>query len=148
MHCLVKGCESGDANAVDCTIKFKNLLKFLGNGYHRCDFNVNNLLELANYVEDDLNNLTKFYFRHTIFGLIENVRLGYSLSLIDSSESITDIAFKCGYNDSDVYSKAMKRRLGHSPMYFRKLFKEINDKENLLRKLIDELWNTHIRKLF
>ncbi|MGA2298920.1 MAG: AraC family transcriptional regulator [FCB group bacterium] len=147
-YCLVKSCESGSTNGSECTIKFKRALIILRNGYHSYDFNVNILLELTNYIESDLNNLIKFYFGHTIIGLIENVRLEKSLPLLDSNESIMDIALKCGYNDADVFSKAMKRRLSHSPMYYRKLFKQTNDKENLLKKLIDELWNNNMRKLF
>ncbi|MFS1519470.1 helix-turn-helix transcriptional regulator [Bacillus sp. SCS-151] len=82
---------------------------------------------------DDLANnanMSKYHF-HRIFSKyssetvkqfvtrIKIERSGIFLA-VRTDLSITDIAFRYGYNDLSTYNKAFKRHLGMSPLEFRK----------------------------
>ena len=40
--------------------------------------------------------------------------------LLETNESINEIALKCGFNDSDYFGNAFKRTKGISPLKYRK----------------------------
>lgn len=51
---------------------------------------------------------------------LSNTRINHSEKLLlETDMSITDIAFKCGYNNSNYYGDAFKKKNGVSPTYFR-----------------------------
>ena len=47
--------------------------------------------------------------------------------LVFSKKSITDIAFECGFDDSNYFSRAVKKHLGMSPSEIRKKHAENDD---------------------
>lgn len=52
---------------------------------------------------------------------LSNIRINHSEKLLlETDISITDIAFKCGYNNSNYYGDAFKKKNGVSPTYFRR----------------------------
>jgi transcriptional regulator GlxA family with amidase domain len=53
---------------------------------------------------------------------LSELRLSKACSMLQSSElSISEIAMKCGYNDSNYFSRLFRKRLGLTPRKFRSL---------------------------
>jgi AraC family transcriptional regulator len=78
----------------------------------------------------DIANFSKFHFNRIFYGVvgetpfqfITRVRIERAASLLLSpaNESITDIAFKCGFTDISVFSRNFKNFFGVSASQYRK----------------------------
>lgn len=99
--------------------------------------------ELANAA-----NFSKYHFNrifHSIVGetpveFTLRLRLEKAASLIISSkkESISDIAFKCGFSDISVFSRRFKNRFNVSPSYFKR---SRNSNISQLKSNIEQIQN-------
>ena len=59
---------------------------------------------------------------------LNNVRINQSEKLLlETSKSITEIAFECGYENSNYYGDAFKHRNGISPSTFRRIKGNVKD---------------------
>ena len=81
-------------------------------------------------------HLSRSFKRETGFGFKEYItllRLKNAEELLKTRKnmSISEIAFLCGFNDSNYFSDKFKRTYGISPLNFRKNFKNtaLNDKK-------------------
>jgi YesN/AraC family two-component response regulator len=80
------------------------------------------------YVADKFNlsrsYLSKKFKTATGFGFKEyiiNVRIQNACNLLlETNKSITDIAFECGFNDSNYFGDAFRKAKGISPHKYRK----------------------------
>lgn len=71
------------------------------------------------------SHLSRIFLKHTGFGFLEYLKIlriehGKSL-LADTNMSVKQIAFECGFNDSNYFSSVFKRETGISPLQYRKL---------------------------
>ena len=84
--------------------------------------NTINLLNWGDYLDPELIDAFK---QATGFGLREylvNLRIQRACELLLSTTlSITDIADKCGFNDSNYFGDAFRKAIGVSPRDYRKL---------------------------
>ncbi|MCH5257708.1 MAG: helix-turn-helix transcriptional regulator [Lachnospiraceae bacterium] len=94
--------------------------KYIRNNYMKELF----LETVASYVNISPTYFSKKFKSSTGFGYKEyliNVRIqAASDMLIETNESISEIALKCGFNDSDYFGNAFKRAKGISPLKYRK----------------------------
>ena len=93
--------------------------------YIRTNYMEDLSLELvAAHVNISPTYFSKKFKASTGFGYKEyliNVRIQEASSmLLETSESINEIALKCGFNDSDYFGNAFKRTKGISPLKYRK----------------------------
>ncbi|MGN0327675.1 MAG: helix-turn-helix domain-containing protein [Lachnospira sp.] len=69
------------------------------------------------YLSKKFKSSTGFGFKEYII----NVRIQHACTLLlETSKSITDIAFECGFNDSNYFGDAFRRIKGISPNKYRK----------------------------
>lgn len=68
------------------------------------------------------------YTGETPFSYIRRERIAWSLKLLEEDCSITDIAFKIGFESSSSFNKAFKKELKLSPSQYRNLGKVEKDK--------------------
>lgn len=83
------------------------------------------LSDVAKHLSVSAEHLSRCFKRETGFGFNEYVtllRLKKAEELIkkDEDKSILDIAFLCGFNDSNYFSDKFKKTYGISPLKFRK----------------------------
>ncbi len=87
------------------------------------------LEEVASHVNISPTYFSKKFKSSTGFGYKEyliNVRIQEASNmLLETNESINEIAFKCGFNDGDYFGNAFKRAKGISPLKYRKSNKYI-----------------------
>ena len=69
------------------------------------------------YLSKKFKSVTGFGFKEYII----NVRIQHACELLlNTNKSITDIAFECGFNDSNYFGDAFRRTKGISPNKYRK----------------------------
>ena len=77
--------------------------------------------KLTHMSRSSLNRFFNEYYNMSPLSYLMNVRLAQAESLLFSSDlSITNIAFDCGFRDSNYFSKLFKKMNGLSPHQYRK----------------------------
>lgn len=71
-------------------------------------------------------SFSRFIKQRTGYSFIESlneIRLGHvSRMLIDTTESVAEIAFKCGFNNMSNFNRIFKTKKGHTPKEFRESY--------------------------
>ncbi len=84
------------------------------------------LEEVAKIANMSIVSFSRFIKKHTGFSFIESlneIRLGHvSRMLIDTTQSIAEIAFKCGFNNIANFNRTFKNRKGMTPREFREKY--------------------------
>lgn len=76
--------------------------------------------DLANMSESAFCRFFKLHTGRRLSDYIIDIRLGYATRiLIDTTETIAEISFKCGYNNMSNFNRIFKRKKGCSPAEFR-----------------------------
>lgn len=79
------------------------------------------LAELANMSSTSLRRAFQHSFSCSPMGYLQKLRIQKAMLLLASPDlSITEIAYKVGYNDSSYFARVFKRETGESPKVFRK----------------------------
>ena len=74
------------------------------------------LASLANMTTTSLCRFFKQSTRKSISEFVNEVRIGFSCKLlIDQKLSISDVCFRCGYNNLSYYNRQFKKIIGVSP---------------------------------
>ena len=61
-------------------------------------------------------------FHKTLTEYIIDMRVEYALNLLsDTDDSVTDIAFKCGFSNMSYFTRTFKHKTGYTPSQFKKL---------------------------
>ena len=81
------------------------------------------LKQLADIAGMSSSAFSRFFKLHTGRNLSEyiiDIRLGYAARLlVDTSRSISEISFECGFNNLSNFNRIFKRKKGCSPSEFR-----------------------------
>ncbi|MBN2635861.1 MAG: AraC family transcriptional regulator [Prolixibacteraceae bacterium] len=98
---------------------------------------VSKLAEIGNYSQFHFHRIMKAYLGEPVGAYIMRIRLETAITLlIYSSEEISVVALKVGYENPSLFNKAFKKRFGISPAEYRKN-REITLIENQLVKFND-----------
>ncbi len=74
------------------------------------------LASIANMTSSSLCRFFKQSTRKSISEFINEVRIGYACKLlIDEKSSISDVCFRCGYNNISYFNRQFKKSIGLSP---------------------------------
>ena len=77
-------------------------------------------------VYDKLDEMNRITDRFQALMQFLDIRMGYATRmLIDTTETIAEISFKCGYNDMSNFNRIFKRKKGCSPTEFRNSYHKI-----------------------
>ncbi len=86
------------------------------------------LSELARLINMTPVSLARFFQRMTgqsVFSYVKNVRLGNAARLlVDTSRSISEIAYSCGFNNLSNFNRQFKAIKGITPKDFRRIYKK------------------------
>ncbi len=110
---------------VEIQTKIEPILEYIRTHYNE-DISNASLGKMANYHPHYINSLAKKYMGTTLHSYLNEIRLGEALKLIiNTSESIENIAFRVGYKNPTHFCTSFKKKNGLSPAAYRKSSKII-----------------------
>lgn len=103
-------------------LKVKNYI----NENYMYDIKLKNLATIANMSECSFSRFFKIHTGRTLSDYIIDIRLGFATrKLIDTTESVSEISFQCGYNNISNFNRIFKRKRGCSPSEYRANYHKI-----------------------
>lgn len=103
-------------------LKVKNYI----NEYYMYDLKLKDLANIANMSETAFSRFFKNHTGRTLSDYIINIRLGYATRmLIQTTDSVSEISFNCGYNNISNFNRLFKRKKGCSPSEYRANYHKI-----------------------
>lgn len=136
---LNKCLKTVQINNIHDTI-LSEFLNFLEINFKNYECNINFILEKLNISYDCLNYKTLKFFGMTPKRLLENLRLDYSLFLLQNSTSVIQTSINCGYNSIRSFQKSFKRRFDICPVVVKEYLQDPQQETQLILILIDKLW--------
>lgn len=96
--------------------KVKNFI----NEHYKDEIRLNTLADLAGMSASAFSRFFKLHTGRNLSEYIIDLRLGYaSRMLVDSTDSIAEIGYGCGFNNLSNFNRIFKKRKGCSPSEFR-----------------------------
>ena len=105
--------------------RIQKVINFLNNNYQK----EIRLVDVANHVNMSEVSFSRFMKRRTGKNYIEylnDLRLGIaSRYLVDSSKTISEISYDCGFNNLSKFNRIFKKRKGYTPKEFRENYSKL-----------------------
>ncbi|SFG33677.1 AraC family transcriptional regulator [Prevotella sp. KH2C16] len=103
-------------------LKIKN---YISQNYMN-DLKLKTMADMAYMSESAFSRFFKLHTGRTLSDYIIDIRIGNAARLlIDTTQSISEISFKCGYNNISNFNRIFKRKKGCSPSDFRENYKKV-----------------------
>ncbi|GEO10587.1 AraC family transcriptional regulator [Segetibacter aerophilus] len=118
--------SDGSFNAVE-TISYNSrriekIMNYLNNNFDK-DVSLTDAAKIAGMTEVALSRFFKARTGKTFVDTINEVRLGNaSRMLIDTTHSITEVAYKCGFNNMSNFNRIFKKKKDCTPKEFRQSY--------------------------
>lgn len=88
------------------------------------DIRLSDLADMAGMTPTSFSRFFKLRTGRHVSEYITDVRLGHATrALVDSTTSIAEISYSCGFNNISYFNRIFKKRKGCSPKEFRELYK-------------------------
>jgi len=103
----------------DDSRRILSVKKYISDNY-MYELRLKTLADLANMSESAFCRFFKLHTGRRLSDYIIDIRLGHATRmLIDTTDTIAEISFKCGYNNMSNFNRIFKRKKGCSPTEFR-----------------------------
>ncbi len=104
--------EQGD----DAGKMFRLILEYVNGHFREQSLSLLRVSEIFSYTEKYLSFLFKKNMHIGFTQYINNLRIQYALGLIgEGRQSVSEIAFACGYSDAMYFSKVFRKKVGCAP---------------------------------
>lgn len=91
--------------------------------HYRDEIRLNDLASLAGMTPTAFSRFFKLRTGRSISDYVIDVRLGHATRmLVDSTTSIAEICYECGFNNISNFNRIFKKKKGHSPKVFREIY--------------------------
>ena len=112
-------------NIEDDSRRVLRVKKYISDNY-MYELRLKTLADLANMSESAFCRFFKLHTGRRLSDYIIDIRMGHAARmLIDTTETIVEISFKCGYNNMSNFNRIFKRKKGCSPTEFRNNYHKI-----------------------
>lgn len=105
--------------------RIQKVISYLNSNYHK----EIRLLDVANHVSMSEVSFSRFMKKRTGKNYIEylnDLRLGIaSRYLVDTSKTISEISYECGFNNLSNFNRIFKKRKGYTPKEFRENYSKM-----------------------
>lgn len=102
--------------------RIENTLRYLHNN-HGKSITVANVTKLLGMSEASMNRFLKQWTGKTFIDHLNDIRIADAVCrLIETTDSISEIGYKCGFNNLSNFNRIFKKRKGCTPMEYRKRF--------------------------
>ena len=103
--------------------RIRKILSYIEQNYMN-RITLTDISESLHLCESEYTRLFKRHMNTTLFAFLQEYRIERSLEYLNTKESISAIAEKTGFSDSNYYSKVFSKIKGCSPREYRKALKE------------------------
>ncbi|MDH6356710.1 AraC family transcriptional regulator [Parabacteroides sp. PF5-9] len=120
-HCVnpvnrVKNQSLEDADRLD------SIMRYLHKNY-QSHVSLEEIASLINMSESSLTRFLKRWTGKTFIDNLNDIRIAEAVCrLIDTSDSISEICYKCGFNNLSNFNRIFKRRKGMTPTKYREYY--------------------------
>ena len=115
-RCYEKSSEMSSTGAM----KLAKVSAFIEKNYSR-SISISELAGVAGYSERQLTRLFREIFSETPVGYITRLRMRKAEELLRlTDETIGEIAWQCGYDDQNYFTRAFRKHTGSSPTEWRR----------------------------
>ena len=102
--------------------RVQKVQEFIETNYKQ-EIRLNTIASLVGMAPTAFSRFFKLRTGKSISDYIIDVRLGHaSRLLVDSTTSIAEISYECGFNNISNFNRIFKKKKGHSPKIFRDLY--------------------------
>ena len=108
--------------------RIRRILSYIEQNYMN-QITLDDISEHIHLCESECTRLFKRHMNTTLFSFLQEYRIERSLEYLHTKESISSIAEKTGFSDSNYYSKVFSKIKGCSPREYRKNLKETTSHE-------------------
>ena len=108
--------------------RIRRILSYIEQNYMN-QITLDDISEHIHLCESECTRLFKRHMNTTLFSFLQEYRIERSLEYLNTKESISSIAEKTGFSDSNYYSKVLSKIKGCSPREYRKNLKETTSHE-------------------
>ena len=103
--------------------RIRRILSYIEQNYMN-QITLDDISEHIHLCESECTRLFKRHMNTTLFSFLQDYRIERSLEYLNTKESISSIAEKTGFSDSNYYSKVFSKIKGCSPREYRKNLKD------------------------
>ena len=103
--------------------RIRRILSYIEQNYMN-QITLDDISEHIHLCESECTRLFKRHMNTTLFSFLQEYRIERSLEYLNTKESISSIAEKTGFSDSNYYSKVFSKIKGCSPREYRKNLKD------------------------
>lgn len=112
----VKNYSNSDSDRLD------NIMRYLHENYQRPVW-LSEAASLINMSEASLTRFLKKWTGQTFVDNLNDIRISEAVCrLIDTSDTISEICYKCGFNNLSNFNRVFKRRKGDTPTEYREKY--------------------------
>lgn len=99
--------------------RLEKVFEFMNNNYHK-NVSLKDVSILINMTEESFSRFIKKRTGNTFINSINEIRLGHaSRMLIDTTHSISEISYQCGFNNISNFNRLFKKKKNCTPKEFR-----------------------------
>jgi AraC-like DNA-binding protein len=99
--------------------RIEKVFEFMNNNFSK-QITLNDVAKIANMPEASFSRFMKKRTGYSFIDSLNEIRLGHvSRMLIDTTQSIAEVAFKCGFNNMANFNRTFKNKKGLTPKEFR-----------------------------
>ena len=102
--------------------RVENIMEYLNNSFSE-NITLSDAAKIAGMAEVSLSRFFKLRTGKTFIDTLNDIRLGHATRmLIDTSNSINEIAYKCGFNNISNFNRIFKKKKNSTPKEFRQTY--------------------------
>lgn len=117
--------ENAKAEITEDSRRIINVKNYISLNYME-ELKLKTLADLANMSQSAFSRFFKLHTGRTLSDYIIDIRLAAAQRLlIDTTDSVANISFDCGYNNLSNFNRIFRRKMGCSPSEFRENYRKI-----------------------
>ncbi|MEP6927913.1 MAG: AraC family transcriptional regulator [Ginsengibacter sp.] len=102
--------------------RIQNIMAYLNNNFNE-NITLGDAAKIAGMAEVSLSRFFKTRTGKTFIDTLNEVRLGHATRmLIDTTNSINEVAYKCGFNNMSNFNRIFKKKKDSTPKEFRQAY--------------------------
>lgn len=105
--------------------RIENIMEYVNNNFSQ-NITLKDAAKIAGMTEVSLSRFFKLRTGKTFIDALNDVRLGHaSRMLIETTQSVNEIAYKCGFNNMSNFNRIFKKKKDSTPKEFRNSYNAV-----------------------